>query len=168
MNRWAFLAVGLVMGLVAGLLIPRQAPTAPALTVTDGERYFVERVVDGDTIHLKIGIRVRYIAVDTPEMGKYEKNPQPGAEEATEVNRRLVEKKWVRLKLGPRVRDLYGRVLARVLVEENGKEIDVGMQLLREGMGRAISREYNEVNYTEAKREEEEAHAAGRGNWADK
>ncbi|MCH8839957.1 MAG: hypothetical protein IH831_04635 [Planctomycetes bacterium] len=62
----------LVMGLVAGLLIPRQAPTAPALTVTDGERYFVERVVDGDTIHLKIGIRVRYMHSDIDTIERIE------------------------------------------------------------------------------------------------
>ena len=169
MNRWAFLAVGLALGLVAGLLIPRSRRPAAIITVEDGGRYFVERVVDGDTIQLRNGPKVRYIAVDTPEMGGWQgKKAEPGAQAATDANRELVEEKWVTLRIGPRPWDVYGRVLARVIVEHNGRQIDVGMKLILDGMGRAMRREYNDVNFTAAKRAEAEAQAAGRGIWAGK
>ena len=43
------------------------------------------RVIDGDTIELESGQRVRYLGIDTPETG------EPYAAEATERNRELVE-----------------------------------------------------------------------------
>src|SRR5438093_5837945 len=79
----------------------------------------VVRVVDGDTIYVDLGSRpekVRYIGIDTPEIGPPIRRLQPGGREAAEVNRTLVEGKRVRLELDARERDRYGRLLAYVYV----------------------------------------------------
>ena len=53
----------------------------------------VVRVVDGDTIHVRIGDRiekVRYIDMNPPELHHPTKSVEPLAREAAEANRRLV------------------------------------------------------------------------------
>jgi micrococcal nuclease len=77
----------------------------------------VERVVDGDTVELDTGERVRYLLVDSPELGDCF-----GAE-AAEHNRRLVEGETVTLDYDVQCRDDYDRLLAHVAV--GGREIDL-------------------------------------------
>ena len=79
----------------------------------------VVRIVDGDTIHVRIGDRiekVRYIGMNTPEVHHPRKGEEPGGREATEVNRTLVEGRQVRLDTDVQLRDRYGRLLAYVWV----------------------------------------------------
>ena len=168
MTRWVYVLIGLLLGLVIGRTWPADRRSgASRVTLEDNSEHRVTRVVDGDTIQLENGMRVRYIAVDTPEMGTWrdDRKPEPFAQAATEANRRMVEGKMIRLKLGPRPIDQYGRVLARVFVQDGSSETDVGMKLLQEGLGNAISRDLNTVNYHEAKRAEAAARAARRGKW---
>ncbi len=50
----------------------------------------VVRIVDGDTIHVRLSDRVekvRYIGVNTPEVHHPRKGEEPGGREAAEVNR---------------------------------------------------------------------------------
>ncbi len=80
---------------------PSETPK-PAPTETDtstpaeiGETALVRRVLDGDTIEVQIGentFRLRYIGIDSPEDG------QPFSQEASDLNRRLVEGKKVFLE----------------------------------------------------------------------
>ena len=73
----------------------------------------VERVVDGDTIDVRIGDethRVRYIGMDTPEVG------DPFAWEATERNRELVQGQTATLVKDVSETDRYGRLLRYVFV----------------------------------------------------
>ena len=65
----------------------------------------VQRVIDGDTVVLANGDRVRYIGMDTPERG------EPFFDEATEFNRRLVEGRRVRLMKDESDKDRFGRLL---------------------------------------------------------
>ena len=58
------------------------------------ETVLVQRVVDGDTIVLAGGERVRYVGMDTPEVTGA---PEFFGPEATQANRRLVEGRRVRL-----------------------------------------------------------------------
>ena len=80
----------------------------------------VSRVVDGDTVVLQSGERVRYLLVDTPETtnGKHECF---GAE-CRDFNRSLVEGRNVRLEYGEACTDRYGRLLAYVTVD--GREVN--------------------------------------------
>ena len=88
-------------------------------------------VIDGDTIEVEIdGIteRVRYIGIDTPEVG------QRCAEEATEANRRLVSGKRVMLVPDKENRDIYGRLLRYVY---SGGEL-VELKLVELGLARPL------------------------------
>ena len=81
----------------------------------------VLRVVDGDTIQLSNGEWVRYIGIDAPELRRrvgtrWIEDPQPGAVESYELNRKLVEGKQVRLEWDVEQRDRFHRLLAYVFV----------------------------------------------------
>ena len=72
-------------------------------SVTTAQTYQVSKVIDGDTIELSNGERVRYIGINTPEL----RNgiPDPYAQEAYEANKKLIEGKEVWLELDVQERD---------------------------------------------------------------
>lgn len=91
--------------------------------------YRVKRVVDGDTILLGNGERVRYIGIDTPETKHPYKPVERFGEEAYRYNKELVGQKWVRLEFDVEQRDRYNRLLAYVYVGEtfvNAKLVEGG------------------------------------------
>lgn len=90
-------------------------------------------VIDGDTIILADGRQVRYIGVDTPELG--DRRLAGAADAAREANRRLVEGNDLRLERDVRELDRYGRLLAYVWVGETL----VNEELLREGWARLLT-----------------------------
>ena len=78
--------------------------------------YLVRNVIDGDTVELSNGRRVRYIGVDTPETmkkvaGSWLYDPEPFAAEAKKLNSLLVDGKRVSLEFDSRKEDKYGRWL---------------------------------------------------------
>lgn len=75
----------------------------------------VERVVDGDTIDLETGERIRYLMIDTPEVS----SGDCYAKEATELNSQLVLGREVRLEYDVECTDRFGRLLAYVYVGDN-------------------------------------------------
>ncbi len=75
-----------------------------------------QRVVDGDTILLTGGERVRYIGIDTPETKHPTKPVEAFGREASAYNDRLVSGNRVRLEYDVERRDRYGRLLAYVYV----------------------------------------------------
>jgi len=87
----------------------------------------VDRVIDGDTIILETGHRIRYILVDTPEItdGKNE----CWGQEAADYNEALVLDQTVTLEYDEECRDVYGRLLAYVSVQGN----EVNRLLLENG-----------------------------------
>lgn len=72
------------------------------------------RAVDGDTIVLNNGERVRLIGVDTPETKHPRKPVEYFGKEATAFTKRMVEGKEVRLEYDWQRKDKYGRTLAYV------------------------------------------------------
>ena len=87
------------------------------------EQALVVRVIDGDTIELKDGRRVRYLGIDTPELG------EDYGPEASARNRELVEGEVVELQRGNREQDEYGRLLRYVYVDG----VFVNAELVAEG-----------------------------------
>jgi micrococcal nuclease len=130
----------------------------------DVETFRVKEVVDGDTIVLEDGTKVRYIGINTPERDR------PFYEEATDANRKLVEDREVRLEFDTVQIDRYGRTLAYVFVRGSTSssqgETFVNLELLCQGYANAFTVPPN-VKYEELFRDtEREAREAGRGLWA--
>jgi len=92
-----------------------------------------QRVVDGDTIKLEGGERVRYIGIDTPETKHPTKPVEAFGREASARNQDLVEGRVVTLEYGVSHRDQYGRLLAYVYVD--GQMVNA--QLVAEGYAHA-------------------------------
>ena len=111
------LLIGIGIGLIGGYFIWHGD------TAADIEQAIVNRVIDGDTIELANGRRVRYLGIDTPESGEFY------ALEATARNVELVEGKVVELQQGKRDCDDYGRLLRYVYVDG----VFVNAQLIVEG-----------------------------------
>jgi endonuclease YncB( thermonuclease family) len=119
----------------------------------------VTYVVDGDTIEVEIEgqlYRLRYIGIDCPEPD------QPGGNEATAANRRLVEGQTVELEKDVSEVDVYGRLLRYVWVGG----IFVNEELVSQGW--ATAKAYPpDVKYADLfAQREAEARAAGKGGWA--
>src|SRR5262245_6027922 len=75
------------------------AATRPGPFAFDADRdYRVERVVDGDTLLLEGGIRVRLLGVNTPETKHPSRPVEPLGEEASAFTRDFVKGGTVRLR----------------------------------------------------------------------
>ncbi len=127
----------LALGAYWGQSSWKQSSAPPAATgSTSEELTLVERVVDGDTLVISGGDRVRLIGVDTPETKHPNKPPEPFGQEAYEFTRRVAEGKRVQLRFDPgETKDRYGRTLAYVYVD--GEFLNE--QLIREGLARALT-----------------------------
>ncbi len=130
----------------------------------------VVRVVDGDTIHVRIGPRVekvRYIGVNAPEVPHlWARGWREGGARARAVNRRLVAGRAVRLELDVLRRDGYGRLLAYAFVERaRRRAVFVNAEMLRRGYAQVMTIPPN-VRYQERfLKVQREAREAGRGLW---
>ena len=105
-------------------------------TIPFGKSYdytniYVKRAVDGDTLELQSGERVRLIGIDTPEMHESEKLYRDSqrteqdirtikelGRRAYEFTRSLVEGKRVSLEFDVEKHDKYGRLLAYVYLKD--------------------------------------------------
>jgi len=98
---------------------------------SDHEWSTIMRVVDGDTLVLDGGERVRLLDVDTPEKfdspkldrdakrtGMSKEKIKAMGEQASEFTRKLCEGKRCWLEYGKRRTDKYGRTLAYVHLED--------------------------------------------------
>lgn len=120
------------------------------------------RVIDGDTIELDAGERVRLIGVNTPENADPRREVRQMAAAATDFTRRLCEGRRVRLEYDWERQDRYGRTLGYVFLEDG---TFVNAEIVRQGYGHAYTR--FPFRYLEDFRAyEREARAAGRGLWA--
>lgn len=101
-----------------------------SLKTTYGEPIMVARVIDGDTIELINGDRLRYIGIDTPEEFDPRKPVQCFAAEAAEENRKLVEGKSITFYKDISPQDKYGRWLGLVYLSDG---TFVNKKLIEEG-----------------------------------
>jgi micrococcal nuclease len=126
----------------------------------------VVRVIDGDTIGVRIGDhteRVRYIGVDTPESVKPGTPVQCYAKRAAAANAALVAGRRVRLVGDVEHRDRYGRLLAYVYREGDGAFVNA--RLVRDGYARTLTIAPNVAHAAEFARLANTAREAGRGLW---
>lgn len=126
------------------------------------ELYLVKRVVDGDTLLLSNGERVRLIGVDTPETVHPKKPVERFGKEASVFTKKLCEGKIVRLEYDQNKRDKYKRLLAYVYLKDG---TFVNAEIVKQGYGYAYTR--FPFKYLEEFREyEKEAREKKQGLWA--
>lgn len=151
------------------VLTPQQAEISSEATTTsvlsevsEGERVVVARVIDGDTIELSDGRKLRYIGIDTPELVHPQRAVECFARQAKEENKRLVDSKTVRLEKDISETDKYGRLLRYVYVGE----VMINEALVRQGF--ALASTYPpDVKYQERLlAAQQEARENNRGLWA--
>ena len=100
----------------------------------------VTKVIDGDTIEIEGGVRVRYLGVDTPETKDPRKTVECFGKEAYNKNRDLVEGKRVILEKDITDKDKYDRLLRFVyLALEDGQMLFVNDYLIRDGYGHVLT-----------------------------
>lgn len=126
-----------------------------------GRQYRVQRVIDGDTLLLEDGTRIRLIGVDTPEVHHPELPIQRFAEEAMAFTKKVIEGHQVTLKFddGPE-KDKYGRLLAYAFVD---KKL-LNKEIIKQGYGYAMTR-FPYTKQSEFLQAEQEARAMQRGLW---
>jgi len=123
----------------------------------------VVRVIDGDTVEIHGGERVRYLGIDTPETGPPSGAAEYYGAEAAEKNRELVEGKIVRLERDVEDRDEYGRWLRYVWLGD----IMVNAELVRLGYAYSYALPPNAKYQELFLRLEREAREQKLGLWAE-
>jgi micrococcal nuclease len=134
---------------------------APRRQPRSGEMAKVVAVLDGDTIVISGGEKVRYTGLNTPETHHPDKLPEYCGREAFEANRRLVAGKTVRLEFDQRRRDHYGRLLAYVYVGS----LFINAELIRQGYAQVSTYKENRRHHDEFVRLQKSAIEARRGLW---
>jgi micrococcal nuclease len=166
MRRRRKLSVGVVAALallaIAYLKRETRPPERPGgLLPTSATRLCV-RAVDGDTLELDGGERVRLIGVDTPETVDPRRPVQYFGKEASAFTHRMAQGRSVRLEYDQDTRDRYGRTLAYVYLQDG---TFLNAEIIRQGYGHAYTR-FPFRYQAEFLALEREARAQGRGLWA--
>jgi micrococcal nuclease len=121
-----------LVGLFAiGLLLWLAATAGAAKLPHGGQLARIEYVVDGDTVQLTNGRRVRLVQIDTPEVFN---SPECYGKRASQITKRLLPPGTaVRLYREPKTDavDAYGRLLRYVFRVRDG--LDVNVHLVRVG-----------------------------------
>lgn len=120
----------------------------------------VMQVIDGDTVELDTGDRVRYLMIDTPESTTEQ---ECWGVEAKQANRDLVEGKTVRLRYDVECEDDYDRLLAYVelssqVINEVMVERGHACVLQIPPNGEDLLEQYRDLEYA--------AEQLGKGLWA--
>ncbi len=115
-----------LIAVVVGYRMLERTPTTPP--VSPSGIVTVARVIDGDTVELSNGERVRLLGIDTPE------HNEPLYAEARGVLTRLAQGKPARIDRAGRERDRYGRLLGYLYIDDtllaNRVMLDSGLAYL--------------------------------------
>lgn len=155
-------AAGMLPPWLVGIL-PGVASEPPRRTDVGGLRDATGvRVVDGDTLDVKLGkrtVRVRLLNVDAPEVGQDDQPGQCLAKEAT-VRLRQLAGKGRSLRLETFGEDRFGRTLAAVYGDRN---ILVNAEMVRAGLAAPLVVDGQEALIESVRAAQQAAAAAGAG-----
>jgi len=127
------------------------------------QQALVTQVIDGDTLILAGGARVRFLGIDAPEMERDGRAAEFLAHKAKAYLAQLTQGKEVRLEYGPLRYDHYGRLLAHIFLKDNTL---VEAALLRQGLARVYFHPPNLLYRDALLAAQKEALEARRGVWA--
>src|SRR5262245_53718953 len=156
MRRSAAMAA-CVLVVICGLTLPASAQQE--------RRAVLERVVDGDTLELRDGTRVRLIGIDTPETVHPDFGDECFGEEASRYAERLLRPgDDLRLVFDVDRFDQYGRLLAYVY--RGADDLFVNARLVKQGYAYVETVPPNVQHADRFRRLAREARDAGRGLWS--
>jgi micrococcal nuclease len=172
--KTAVLVAAAVAALAYAGLKPRaKIESAPAANAV----YYVKRVIDGDTIVLSNGQKVRLIGIDTPEAYYSNKllrdaqrsrkdlaSIQEMGKRASAFTRRLVLGEKVTLEYDVEKKDRYGRSLAYAYLDDG---TFVNAKILEEGYAQVMTIPPNVKHSDYFRRLAKQAREKGKGLWAE-
>jgi len=120
------IAIGFIYS--SGAQTPPQLTQQETVILPEPQEALVVFVIDGDTIMLDGGEKVRLIGINTPERG------EDGYEEARDALAKLALNKTVTITPQQSDRDIYGRLLRDVYIED----IFVNLYLVENGFAVAL------------------------------
>ena len=135
----------LSIAVLAVLVAPAASTAALAQLPSGGEVARIAYVIDGDTVELTSGARVRLVQIDTPEVYN---SPECYGEQASALTKRLLPPgAVVRLYPEPKTDavDAYGRLL-RYVFRVRG-DLNVNTQLVRVGAAAPYFYDYRRGRY---------------------
>ena len=171
-TKWQRRIGGIASALLLGttsLTLSLGAKNATKLTA--GEIGVVASVLDGDTLYLEDGLKVRLSAMQAPKLplGRKGFKAWPMGEESKAALTALTQKRRVQLFYGGNKRDRYGRALAQVytLTATGKRDLWVQEEMVRLGLARVYTWpdtwQSSDALYTA----ERAAREGGRGIWGD-
>ncbi|KKR51019.1 MAG: WD40 domain protein beta Propeller [Candidatus Curtissbacteria bacterium GW2011_GWA1_40_16] len=140
---------------------PAQSPQSTS-QVLGSQTVTVTAVIDGDTIEIEGGQRIRYIGINTPETVDPRKPVECFGREASNKNKELVAGKSVRLEKDISETDKYRRLLRYVFIGD----VFVNDYLVRQGYAYASSYPPDVKYQNQFNQAEREAKINGRGLWS--
>lgn len=161
----------LVRALLSGVVVCGPGVATAHAGQAGAQLVTVNYVVDGDTVEIEGGERVRLLGIDTPEDKRLRKSKdgkkrlvpaQPFFIEAKRFLRNLVEKKQVKIVIGEESVGYYGRTLAYLYLPDG---TDVQQELLRRGYAMVTVYPPNVQHLSAYGKTEAEVCRAGLGVW---
>lgn len=152
LRSWPVLLALLILCLCLGCSSPAGPPDAD----------FAAQVLDGDTIVLADGRKVRYLGLDTPELNSTDSRELETARLAKQVNAELVQGVQLRLEYDLERYDQYNRLLAYVFLPDGRM---VNLELVRRGLAKVMLKPPNLRYRDELVRAQRQAIEAGLGVW---
>jgi len=142
--------------------LPTETQTTIAQGIPAGEDTTVSRVIDGDTIEVAGGTRIRFIGIDAPETASAQ--ACFGLEATTETRRMLPANQRVRLVYDVGRLDTFGRTLAYVYSLPDGRFVNLA--LAQAGFAVQATFPPNVAHVEDFRAAVAGARTAGRGLWA--
>lgn len=169
-NMYPWICLFVVFVMIASYLVSYIYPPPKEQFLIEGV-YEVERVVDGDTLLLSNGVRVRLMGIDTPETVKPNSEVEPFGPEASAFTKEAVARSGNRVYIRQDCDrfDMYGRNLAFVFLgDSDGAGVPfLNEELVRAGLARAIMTfNYSPAIKRRLKKAQQEAIDARRGIWS--
>ncbi|WP_421867625.1 thermonuclease family protein [Motiliproteus sp.] len=122
----------------------------------------IAQVIDGDTVKLGDGRHVRLIGINTPELDHRQGRHQPLAQAAQRQLQQLLKAPGIQLQLGQQPKDRHGRLLGHLFLAD-GRNVEA--ELLRQGLGFALSIAPNLDLRRCHRQAEQQARSEQRGVW---
>ena len=123
----------------------------------------VAKVIDGDTVHLTDGRKIRFIGINTPEVGRGGEISQPFAHQAfLSLESLLANQKEIGLSYDKDKTDRYKRLLAYITLKDGRS---VGRLLLEQGLAFSIAIPPNVKRIDCFRQAEEKARKSKKGIW---